>query len=116
MPNMKLTFCASRSRCFAGSGIALQSTQRAIELTDQRADLALPIRRHHVFGINTSGLRLYLYQFTRLSRRSGDDDQIAPLRCSVALCHLTNWPDRVDDSRAGGICHKSGEGLGSTPH
>ena len=54
---------------------------------------------------------LYLHQLTRLSRRSGGDDQITLLRHSIALCHLPYWSDRIDDSRTSRIGHKSGERL-----
>src|SRR5262249_4631389 len=54
---------------------------------------------------------LYLHQFTRLSRRSGGDDQIALLRHSVALCHLPYRSDRIDDSRTSRIGHESSERL-----
>jgi hypothetical protein len=53
-----------------------------------------------------SGLHLYLHQFTRLSRRSGGNDEITSWGHAVALRHLPDWSDRINDSRASWIGHE----------
>src|SRR5262245_58183580 len=65
-------------------------------------------------GVSLVRGRLYLHQFTRLSRRSGGDDQIALLRHSVALCNLPYRSDRIDDSRTSRIGHEPNERLKTT--
>jgi hypothetical protein len=51
-------------------------------------------------------LQLDLNRRSILIGGAGSDHQIAAWGFVLTPHHLANWPDRIDDSRAGGVCHE----------
>ena len=80
------------------------------------ADPASPrsLQRRRACRLRTS-LGLHLHRLAGVCGGARGDHQIPALDFFLAIDNLTDRPDRIDDRCAGGIGHKSLEGLQRPP-
>ena len=84
------------ARRFAGAGIAGAGL----------GDLEFDPFGYFVAACIGKLLQLDLNRRSILIGGAGSDHQIAAWGFVLTPHHLANWPDRIDDGRAGGVCHE----------